>query len=132
MDVVASGNPKKLLETLPTHQAAALHHTDAFIFMLGPRKPVEWDKIPSEKRGFANVWYFDSNKYLDSWRKIAREHSVRMPGIEYCLVTKERAQALGLEYARWREVMLAGCVANQKEIAEKARQLANIIQKGWR
>lgn len=122
--------PKELLETLPSHQAAALQQTNAFIFMLGPRSPIEWDKIPNEKRELANVWYFDSNKYLKSWRKIAQERSVRMLGIEYCLVTKERAQALGLEYTQWREVMLAGCVANQQEIAEKAVQLANIIQEG--
>ncbi len=122
--------PKKLLETFPAHQAAALHHTNVFIFMLGPRSPIDWNKIPSEKRELANVWYFNSNKYLESWRKIAQEHSVRMLGIEYCLVTKERAQALGLEYTQWREVMLAGCIVNQQEITDKARQLANIIQKG--
>ena len=98
--------------------------------MLGPRRPIEWDKIPNEKRELANVWYFDSNKYLESWRKIAKEQSVRMLGIEYCLVTKERAQTRGLEYTQWREVMLAGCVVNQQEIAEKAVQLANIIREG--
>jgi leucyl aminopeptidase (aminopeptidase T) len=122
--------PKKLLETLPSHQAVALEHTNAFIFMLGPRSPIDWDKIPPEKRELANVWYFDSNKYLESWRKIAKERSVRMLGIEYCLATKEWAQAWGLEQKQWREVMLAGCVVNQQEIAEKAVQLANIIQEG--
>ncbi len=50
--------------------------------------------------------------------------------IEYCLVTEERAQALGLEHTQCREVMLAGCVVNQQEIADKTRQLANIIQEG--
>lgn len=122
--------PKELLETLPSHQAAALKQTNAFIFMLGPWRPIKWDKIPDEKRELANVWYFDSNKYLESWRKIAQERSVRMLGIEYCLVTKERAQALGLDYTQWKEVMLAGCVVDQQEIAEKAMQLANIIQEG--
>jgi hypothetical protein len=68
--------PKKLLETLPSHQSAALEQTNAFIFMLGPRSPIDWDKIPPEKRELANVWYFDSNKYLESWRKIAQEHSM--------------------------------------------------------
>jgi leucyl aminopeptidase (aminopeptidase T) len=122
--------PKKLLETLPSHQAAALQQTNAFIFMLGPRRPIEWDRIPNEKRELANAWYLDSNKYLESWRKIAQKHSVRMLGIEYCLVTKERAQALGLEYTQWREAMLTGCTVNQQEIAEKAAQLANIMQEG--
>lgn len=122
--------PKKLLETLPPHQAAALEQTDVFIFMLGPRNPIDWNKIPKENQEFINIWYLESNKYLDMWRKIARERSVRMLGIEYCLVTKERAQALGLDYEQWKEVMLAGCVVNQQEIAQKAVQLANIIREG--
>jgi len=124
--------PKKLLEILPSHQAAALEQTNVFIFMLGPRNLIDWNRIPAEKRELANVWYFDSNsnKYLDKWRKIAQERCVRMLGIEYCLVTKERAQALGLEYEQWREVMLAGCLVNQREIAQKAVQLANIIREG--
>jgi len=122
--------PKKLLETLPPHQAAALEQTNVFIFMLGPRNLIDWNKIPREKRELANVWYFDSDKYLDAWRKIAQERSIRMLGIEYCLVTRARAQALGLEYEQWKEVMLAGCVVNQREIAQKAVQLASIIREG--
>jgi len=122
--------PKKLLETLPSHQVAALEETNAFIFMLGPRSPINWDKIPPEKRELANVWYLDSNKYLESWRKITKERYVRMLGIEYCLATREWAQAIGLEPEQWREVMLAGCIVNQEEIAEKAVRLAGIIQDG--
>jgi leucyl aminopeptidase (aminopeptidase T) len=120
--------PKKLLETLPSHEAAALEHTDAFIFMLGPQSPIDWDRIPPEKRELANVWYYDSNKYLDSWRKIAQENSIRMLGIEYCLATEEWSRAWGLEHTRWREVMLAGCTVNQHEIAKKAAGLAKIIR----
>jgi len=122
--------PKKLLEILPSHQAAALQRTNAFIFMLGPRSPIDWNRIPLEKRELANVWYSDSNRYLDSWRKIAQERSVRMLGIEYSLATKEWAQAWGLEHGRWKEVMLAGCLINQREITEKALQLADIIREG--
>jgi len=122
--------PKKLLETLPAHQVAALEQTDVFIFMLGPRNPIDWDKIPSEKRELANVWYLGSNKYLDKWGEIARKRHVRMLGVEYCIVTKERAQALGLEYEQWKEIMLAGCVTDQQEITHKAFQLADIIRKG--
>jgi len=122
--------PKKLLEALPSHEAAALEQTNVFIFMLGPRSPIDWDKIPSEKRELANVWYFDSNKYLEKWRNIAQERSIRTLGIEYCLATRERAGTLGLKYEQWKEVMLAGCLADQKEIAQKAVQLTNIIRKG--
>lgn len=122
--------PKKLLEALPSHEAATLEQTNVFIFMLGPRSPIDWNKIPSEKRELANVWYFDSNKYLEKWRKIAQGRSIRTLGIEYCLVTREWAEALGLKYEQWKEVMLTGCLADQKEIAQKAVQLANIIRKG--
>lgn len=122
--------PKKLLETLPSHHAAALEQTNAFIFMLGPRNPIDWNRIPQEKRELANVWYFDSNKYLESWRRIAKERSVRMLGIEYCLVTRERAQDLSLDYEQWEQVMLAGCTVNQREISQKAAQLASLIQEG--
>ncbi len=120
--------PKKLLETLPSHQAAALEHTDAFIFMLGPKSSIDWNRIPPEKRELANVWYSDSNKYLDSWRKIAQENSIRMLGIEYCLATEESSRSWGLEHTRWREVMLAGCIADQREIAKRAGQIARIIR----
>jgi len=122
--------PKRLLETLPTHQAAALDETDVFIFMLGPRTPVDWNRIPPEKHELINVWYLESNPYLDNWKKIARKRHTRMLGVEYCIVTIERALALGLEYEQWKEVMLAGCVSDQREITEKAVQLAGIIRGG--
>jgi leucyl aminopeptidase (aminopeptidase T) len=126
--------PKKLLEVLPAHQSAALEKTDAFIFMLGPRNPVKWDEIPREKRGLADVWFYESwrNKFLRSWREIAQQHRVRMLGVEFCLATPERARALGLDYERWREVMLNGCLADQREIADKAARLASIIKNGRR
>jgi leucyl aminopeptidase (aminopeptidase T) len=122
--------PRKLLETLPAHQAAALEQTDVFIFMLGPRNPIDWDRIPPEKQELANIWFLESNKYLKEWRKIAQNRSIRTLGIEYCLVTKERASALGLDYEEWRKVMLAGCTVSQREIAEKAVRLANLIREG--
>jgi leucyl aminopeptidase (aminopeptidase T) len=122
--------PKKLLETFPAHQAAALEQTDVFIFMLGPRHPIDWSKIPAEKQELTNIWYLESNKYLGTWRMIAQKHHVRMLGIEYCLVTKERAEALGLDYEEWRKVMLAGCVVDQQKIAQKAVKLANIVREG--
>ena len=122
--------PKKLLETLPAHQTAALEKTDVFIFTLGPRSPVRWDEIPPDRHELANLWFLESNKYMDAWRKIAKERAIRMLGIEYCLVTKERAQALGLDYEMWKKTMLAGSEVNQLEITEKAIQLANLIREG--
>jgi leucyl aminopeptidase (aminopeptidase T) len=122
--------PKRLLETLPSHEAASLEQTDVFIFMLGPKSPIKWDRIPAEKRQLANVWYSDSNKYLDSWWAIGKKRGVRTLGIEYCLATKECARAWGLGLERWREVMLTGCLTDQQEITKKAAYLAKIIQTG--
>lgn len=121
--------PKEFLEALPSTKAATLEQTDAFIFMLGPKKPVDWSRIPPEKQELANIWYLESNKYIDSWRKIARKRSVRTLGIEYCLVTPERAKSFGINYEEWRRVMLAGCLADQRQIAERAAGLAKITRK---
>ncbi|MCW4044359.1 MAG: aminopeptidase [Candidatus Bathyarchaeota archaeon] len=122
--------PKNFLETLPPHQAAALERTNAFIFMIGPRNPIKWNEIPPEKRELVDLWCLGTSKYVNNWRKVAQDRSVRMLGVEYSLATKERAQALGIDYAMWRKVMLAGCVANQREIARRAAQLACLMQKG--
>jgi leucyl aminopeptidase (aminopeptidase T) len=122
--------PKRLLEILPAHQAAALERTDAFIFLMGPKNPVDWGKIPSEKQELANLWFLESNKYLDAWRKIASEHSIRVLGVEYCMATKHWAQALGLDYEKWKEVMLAGCMVDQKEIARTASRVAKVVKMG--
>lgn len=122
--------PKSLLEVLPVSQAAALEKIDAFVFMLGPRSPVDWSQIPPEKQELADVWYSGPGKYAKRWRNLARQHHLRMLGIEYCLVTAERASSLGLDLKQWRSVMLAGCLADQKEISKRARKLADLLQIG--
>lgn len=122
--------PKKQLETLPNHEGAALEQTNAFVFMLGPRNPIGWSRIPKQKQELTNIWYFESNNYLRKWRRIAKQHSIRTLGIEYCLVTKQRAKSLGVNYEEWKEVMLTGCLANQKKITDGCSQLAKIIKNG--
>jgi leucyl aminopeptidase (aminopeptidase T) len=62
--------------------------------------------------------------------KNRREHSIRMLGVEYCWASRERAKALGLDFKLWKKVMIAGCLVNQPEISQKARQLADIVEKG--
>jgi leucyl aminopeptidase (aminopeptidase T) len=107
-----------------------MSNTNAFVFMLGPKNPVDWSKIPEEKREMADVWYLGSNKYMDQWRKTAKEHSVRVLGVEYALATQERAQALGMNLQEWKETMLAGCLANQTEISMNCERLSHRIQAG--
>jgi leucyl aminopeptidase (aminopeptidase T) len=122
------GASKNFLQTLPSTKTAALEQTDAFIFMIGPRKPIDWSKIPPEKHELANIWYLESNKYLDSWHKIARKRLVRMLGIEYCIATREMASSLGLDYNEWRKIMLDGCLADQRQITERAVKLTKIFR----
>lgn len=122
--------PRVLLEALPAHQAAALGQTDVFIFLLGPKNLVDWSKIPSEKLELANLWFLESNKYMDAWRKIVQKRAIRMLGVEYCLATKERAHALGLNHEKWKEIMLAGCLSDQQEIAQAVSRLTNVIKEG--
>jgi len=120
--------PKEHLEVLSTHQAAALEQTDVFIFMIGPPKPIDWASIPSEKRELANIWFLESNKWMNEWRRITKEHSVRTLGIELCMVTPARANSLGLDFEEWEKVMLAGCLADQLEISRNANRVTEIIQ----
>ncbi|HXX87614.1 MAG TPA: aminopeptidase [Candidatus Acidoferrum sp.] len=123
---------KSFLETLPPIKAAALEQTDAFIFMIGPSKPINWNKIPSEKQELTNMWYLESNKFMDSWRMIARKRQVRMLGIEYCIATPEMATSLGLNYDEWKAVLLDGCLADQQQITQKSAELAKIMKESRR
>jgi leucyl aminopeptidase (aminopeptidase T) len=122
--------PKQLLEILPSNQSALLRQTDAFVFMLGPKSPIDWSKIPQDKQELADVWYLSSNRYTEQWRKISREHSVRILGIEYCLATEERSQVLGLNWQEWKKTMLAGCLVNQPEISGNCEKLSRKIREG--
>jgi len=122
--------PRQLLEVLPSQEAAAFAQTNVFIFMLGPRRPIEWAAIPAAKQNLADVWYSGTNPYVARWRTIARDHTIRILGIEHGLVTPERADTLGVPYEAWRDVMLAGCVANQADIAHTAGRLATRLRDG--
>ncbi len=123
-------SPIQVLENLPSSQSALLQQTDAFIFMLGPKTPINWQQIPEEKQGLADVWYLGSSKYMEQWRRIAKENSTRMLGVEYCLATEERAHTLGINLQEWKAVMLKGCLADQNEIAKNCEKIAQKIEQG--
>jgi leucyl aminopeptidase (aminopeptidase T) len=120
--------PVELLDKLTSQQAAALQETDAYIFTLGPRSPVPWERIPPERLSSATVWFLEQNKFVGEWKRIARRRKVKMLGIEATLATPERAKALGLDSEHWREVMFAGCMADYHEIAALGRKLTSILQ----
>ena len=97
--------PIELVDNLPTHFAAALEETDIYIYTLGPRKPIPWDKIPAERRKLVSVWLdtrYDKSRFAEQWAMVARKKKVKMLAIEATLATPERAEATGLEYEEWK------------------------------
>src|SRR5438552_16189877 len=118
--------PLELLDNLPAHVAAALEETQAYIFTLGPRKPIPWDKIPVNRRGSVSVWLdtrYDRSRFAEEWAKVARRNKVKMVGIEATLATPERAESMGLDLEEWRRVMFEGCTADPGEMASHGRAL---------
>ena len=66
--------PLELLDNLPAHIAAALEETQVYIYTLGPRKPIPWDKIPVDRRKSVSVWLdarYDRSRFADQWARVA-------------------------------------------------------------
>jgi len=123
-------SPRELVDKLPPHQAAALRETDAYIFTLGPRNPIPWERIPKERHKAITVWLdtrYDKTNFAEEWATIAIDCKVRMLAIEATLATPERADVLGLDYEEWRNVMYAGCVADYREIARRGKALSSLL-----
>lgn len=126
---VLSG-PRAALDRVPTLFASALRETDAFLFTLGPPRPIPWDRIPPGRRRSVSVWLdarYDRSPYAREWSAIARTRRVRMIGIEASLATPERARALKLPYRRWARVLWDGCTADPEKIARRAKRLATTL-----
>lgn len=122
--------PIELIDNLPAQLAAALEETDSYIFTLGPRNPIKWDKIPSEKRNSVSIWLdtrYDKSKFAKQWAQIAKRRRVRMLGIEATLATPERAGALGLELEEWKRVMFEGCFADPNKMASLGHMLERVV-----
>jgi leucyl aminopeptidase (aminopeptidase T) len=122
--------PLAMADRLSAIQASALRGTDAYIFTLGPRKPIPWERIPKERHRAVSIWLderYDKSTFAKEWATIARDHKVRMLAIEATLATPERAEVLGLNYEKWKEIMLAGCVADYHEVAKRERSLTSLL-----
>src|SRR3989441_7174376 len=122
--------PLALVDNLPAHSVAALEETDIYIYTLGTRKPIPWDKIPAERRKSVSVWLdtrYDKSRFAEQWAIVARKRKVQMVAIEATLATKERAEEMGLDLAEWRRVMFEGCTADPKEMASHGRALEPLM-----
>ena len=123
--------PLEIIQEVGVYRESLLKETDAYVFTLGPRKPIAWDKVPEERRKEVSVWLderFDQSAFTKEWAKIAKERRVRMLGIEATLATPERAEVLGLSHKEWRNVMLSGCVADYHEIERHGKTFASLFK----
>jgi aminopeptidase len=129
LDSILHGS-REQLQTIPPQSKAALEHTDFYIFTMGPAGPIPWESIPKENRGEVSQWLdtrYDKSAYASQWAKIASANRVKMLAIEATLATSERAKEKGLNYRRWRTMMLHGCSADHKEVAGKAKMLNKVL-----
>jgi leucyl aminopeptidase (aminopeptidase T) len=120
--------PLALIDRLSPLQASMLKEIDAYIFTLGPKKPIPWNRIPKERHRVVSIWLderYDRSTFAREWSVIARDRRVKMLAIEATLATPERAEILGLNHEKWKEMMLAGCVADYHEIARRERNLTS-------
>ncbi len=122
--------PLELVDNLPAHFVAALEETDIYIYTLGPRKPIPWDKIPSERRKSVSVWLdtrYDKSRFAEQWAIVARKKKVKMQAIEATLATQERAEVAGLEYEEWKRVMFEGCMADPEVMSSHSESLVSAM-----
>ncbi len=121
--------PIEQLEQLSEFQKTALETTDAYIYTLGPKSPVPWEKIPDERQKAVTLWFLEENRFVEEWKSISRRRKIRMLAIEATLATPERAKALDLNYEEWRDVMYEGCMADYRAIARQAKGLMLLLSK---
>jgi len=119
--------PLEFLDRLTSQQAAALGATNAYIFTLGPRSPVPWERIPVERRGSVTLWFLEQNRFVGEWKRISTGRKVKMLGIEATLATPERARSLGLDFEAWKAIMYAGCMADYNQVAGRGTKLAHVM-----
>ena len=122
--------PLELVNRLEAYSASMLGETDAFVFTLGPKKPIPWERIPKERQESVSIWLderYDKSAFAKEWAALARAREVRMLAIEATQATPERAEALGLNYEEWRDVMLEGCVADYYQIEKRGEILSSLL-----
>ena len=120
-------SPLESLEKLSGYQSSLLEETDVYIFTLGPRRPVPWQRIPPDRRKAASIWLdtrYDNSGFAAEWSAVAKRRGVRMLGVEATLATPERAEDLGLDYERWREAVYNGCLEDPVTILARAKKLS--------
>ncbi len=119
-------SPLKELENLSPYQTYLLERTDVYVFTIGPRSPIPWERIPPERRDAASIWLdtrYDRSKFAAEWSAVTRRRGIRMLGVEATLATPERAEDIGLNYEGWREAMYNGCLEDPATILRRGKAL---------
>ena len=122
--------PLKLVDRLEAYQASILRETDAYIFTLGPKKPIPWERIPKKRHSAVSISLderYDRSTFAKEWATVAKARKVRMLAIEATLATPERARMLSLDYNEWKDVMLTGCIADYHKVSRREKVLASLL-----
>ena len=106
-----------------------LEETDSYIFTLGPRHPIDWRRIPLERRNLATLWLLEDNSFVKEWKSITARRRVKMVGIEATLATKERAKAFATDFVNYVRSMYDGCLADSLTMARQAQRLSSFLGK---
>lgn len=117
--------PKAELTMPSAEQLDLLDRVDSYVFTLGPRRPVDWAKIPADRLNLVTIWFLEQNSFVREWMSIAKRRRVKMLGVEATLATQERAEALGFNYGAWRRVMHSGCLADTEEMRRRVAKISS-------
>ncbi len=118
---------KEGLGRLSSFQETLLNEADVYVFTLGPRRPINWAKIPADRRSLVTVWFLEKNPFVNRWMRVAKRRGVKMLGIEATLATPERARARGLDCEAWRRAMFAGCLEDPLSMRRTAKRLSGSL-----
>src|SRR5439155_17763252 len=72
-------SPLESLDKLSRYQSSLLEETDVYIFTLGPRSPVPWQRIPPARRKAGSIRLetrYDSSGFAAEWSAVAERRGV--------------------------------------------------------
>lgn len=113
--------PASKLGQVSASEWAALKAADAYIFLTGPADIARYRKNMEKMEAAFG--------YNETWYKVAEKARVRGARILLGYVSPERAAAYGLDFARWREMILDASSTDFDAVARKGRKLRALLSK---
>ncbi len=115
-----SGVPEEQFKRTPKAFLSMLDQADAIIAIGGPKDPSGYTRVPAEK----------SAKWIDGQQVIAdktAERKIRTIGLQYGLVTRERAKQYGFDYENWMRITNNSIDVDYSKISITGQKLADKI-----